>query len=406
MSNPLRFLIRMALFLAAVGAAMAAVHQPLLTAFMTNAPLNGLIVGVFLLGMAYNFRQVIQLRPEVTWIDAFRESHALSQDLIAEPLVASSEPRPPRPKGNAKPRPVDVSPRMLAPLAAMVGGRTQIKLSAMALRSVLDGVASRLDEARDISRYTIGLLVFLGLLGTFWGLLDTLAAIRDVIANIQVGGGADITVMFDELKRGLEAPLAGMGTAFSSSLFGLSGSLILGFLDLTTGQAQNRFYTELEDWLAGLAKLSGGSLGSDGEQTVPAYVEALLEQTAESLENLQRTLARGEESRIQTSEALRLLSDKMSTITDYMQTEQVIMKKLAETHMDLKPVLERISSAEGGSGAGRGEMDGATRQHIRNIDLCVSRLLEETRTGREDLANQVRSEIKLLARTVAGRADN
>jgi len=394
MSNPHRFLVRMGLFLTAVFLAVAAVHQPLLMAFMANAPLNGLIVGVFILGMAYNFRQVIQLGPEVTWIESFRESHSLEAQ---RPHIASSTAKP-------KPTKTPPAPRLLAPLAAMVAGRQEIKLSAMALRSVLDGIASRLDEQRDISRYTIGLLVFLGLLGTFWGLLGTLDAIRDVIANIQIGGG-DITSMFDELKRGLEAPLSGMGTAFSSSLFGLAGSLVLGFLDLTTGQAQNRFYTELEDWLASLAKLSGGTLSADGDQTVPAYVEALLEQTAESLENLQRTMARGEETRIHTSDALLQLSDKMSTITDFMQTEQVIMKKLAETHMELKPALERIASGTGVMGGGGGDMDDATRSHIRNIDLAVSRMLEEGRTGREELVNQMRSEIKLLARTVAGRGD-
>lgn len=380
MTQPRRYLVRMILFLAVVAVAAGAVYQPLLTAFKTNAPLNGLILGVFVLGALYNLRQVIQLGPELAWIEAFRTRSKRGSS------AASSE---------------TAAPRLLSPLAAMIGDREEIRLSAMALRSVLDGIASRLDEQRDISRYTIGLLVFLGLLGTFWGLLDTLGAIRGVITDIRVGGG-DIATVFDELKSGLEAPLSGMGTAFSSSLFGLAGSLVLGFLDLQTGQAQNRFYTELEDWLSTQAKLSAGVIGVEGEQTVPAYVEALLEQTAESLENLQRTLARGEESRIQTSDALSHLSDKLSTITDFMQTEQVIMKKLAETHMELKPALERIA---GGTGLGGGGLDDASRNHIRNIDLAVSRMLEETRSGREELLSQVRSEIKLLARTVAGRGE-
>lgn len=381
MTHPRRFLVRMAMFLAIVVAAAGAVYMPLASAFMANAALNGLILGVFVLGMAYNMRQVIQLNPELTWIEDFRNK---SQQTTG---VATSK----------------APPRLLAPLAAMIGDRDELKISAMALRSVLDGIAARLDEQRDISRYTIGLLVFLGLLGTFWGLLDTLDAIRGVIVNIRVGGG-DISGVFDELKAGLEAPLRGMGTAFSSSLFGLAGSLVLGFLDLQTGQAQNRFYTELEDWLSSSARLSGGTLNVEGEQTVPAYVEALLEQTAESLENLQRTMARGEETRIQTSDALGQLSDKMSTITDFMRTEQVIMQKLAETHMELKPALEAIAGAGGLSGGG-GAMDDSTRTHIRNIDLAVTRMVEETRTGREDVVSQMRSEIKMLARTVAGRGE-
>lgn len=380
MTQPRRYLVRMVLFLAVVALAAGAVYGPLAAAFRANAPLNGLILGVFLLGAIYNLRQVLQLAPEIAWIEDFKgraDSHG-SVGLSTKP-----------------------HPRLLSPLATMAGEREEIRLSAMALRSVLDGIASRLDEQRDISRYTIGLLVFLGLLGTFWGLLDTLGAIRSVISNIQVGGG-DIAGMFDELKSGLEAPLTGMGTAFSSSLFGLAGSLVLGFLDLQTGQAQGRFYTELEDWLSTQARLSAGTLSVEGEQSMPAYVEALLEQTAESLENLQRTMSRGEETRIQTSEALRQLTEKMSTITDFMQTEQLIMKKLAETHMELKPALERIA---GGTGLGGGGLDDASRNHIRNIDLAVSRMLEETRTGRDELLSQVRSEIKLLARTVAGRGE-
>lgn len=385
MTHPRRFLVRMVLFMAVVTAAIGAVYGPLLTAFMANAPLNGLILGVFFLGALYNIRQVLQINPELSWIEGFRAKSAVRTTSSAQTTASP--------------------PRLLSPLAAMIGDREEIKLSAMALRSVLDGIASRLDEQREISRYTIGLLVFLGLLGTFWGLLDTLGAIRGVIANIQVGGG-DIGQMFDELKTGLEAPLAGMGTAFSSSLFGLAGSLVLGFLDLQTGQAQNRFYTELEDWLSSQAKLSAGTINVEGDQNVPAYVEALLEQTAESLENLQRTMARGEETRILTSDALHQLSDKMSTITDFMQTEQVIMKKLAETHMELKPALEVIAASGGmAGGMGASGIDEASRTHLRNIDLAVSRMVEETRNGREELTSQIRSEIKLLARTVAGRGE-
>ncbi len=380
MTPPSRYLTRMTLFLVVVAAGIVLVVLPLKTAFMANAPLNGLIVGVFLLGAINSFRQVLQLNPELEWIEHFRSG-------------ASRQPSVQGAGSNAP------TPSLLSPMAAMLGDRSEIKISSIAMRSLLDGIASRLDEQREISRYTVGLLVFLGLLGTFWGLLDTLGAIRDVISNISVGGG-NISAVFDELKSGLEKPLTGMGTAFSSSLFGLAGSLVLGFLDLQTGQAHNRFYTELEDWLSGQARLSSGSIAPEGDQGVPAYVEALLEQTAEGLENLQRTLSRGEENRHQTHEALSELAAKMGTLTDFMQTEQAVMKKLAETQVELKPAIERLAGGSGNS------MDEATRTHIRNMDLCLSRLLEESRIGREETVSQIRSEIKLLARTVAAKDDS
>ena len=372
MTPPSRYLLRMTLFLAVVAAGAVLVVLPLKTAFMANAPLNGLIVGVFLLGAINSFRQVFQISPEIAWIEHFRSGGARAATTSSEVST----------------------PRLLGPMAAMIGDRSEIKISSIAMRSMLDGVASRLDEQREISRYTVGLLVFLGLLGTFWGLLDTLGAIRGVISDISVGGGGNISAVFDGLKTGLEKPLAGMGTAFSSSLFGLAGSLVLGFLDLQTGQAHNRFYTELEDWLSGQAKLSSASVSAEGEQGVPAYVEALLEQTAESLENLQRTISRGEENRHKTHEALSDLSSRMGTLTDFMKTEQAVMKKLAET------------LAAGATAGGTGGMDEATRTHIRNMDLCLSRLLEENRTGREETVSQLRSEIKLLARTVAAKDDS
>ncbi|MEL0144704.1 MAG: flagellar motor protein MotA, partial [Alphaproteobacteria bacterium] len=169
--------------------------------------------------------------------------------------------------------------------------KDSLSLSTLSMRSLLDGIASRLDESRDLSRYTIGLLIFLGLLGTFWGLLQTVSSVANVIAGLQVGGGDAVTI-FNDLKTGLEAPLSGMGTAFSSSLFGLAGSLLLGFLELQAGAAQNRFYNDLEDWLSTATRVSGGGALSvgEGDQSVPAYIQALLETTADSLDNLQRTV--------------------------------------------------------------------------------------------------------------------
>lgn len=375
MAEPRRYLVRMLLFLVVVAVVSAVLVVPLSDAFMANAWLNGMIVGVLVFGILYNFRQVMLLSPEVKWIESFRRAQApLSQ--------------PPAPK-------------LLAPMATMLGERKdRLSLSALAMRSLLDGISSRLDESRDLSRYIIGLLIFLGLLGTFWGLLQTIASISDVIGGLSVARG-DTAAVFDDLKRGLQAPLDGMGTAFSSSLFGLAGSLILGFLDLQAGQAQNRFYTELEDWLSSLTRLSSGALPGDGDQAVPAYVQALLEQTAESLENLQRTLARGAEQRIATDNRLMTIGENLGTLTDHMRTEQVLMKTLADSQIELRPILAKLAE----STASGGGMDEATRTHIRNLDVYVVRLLEEIAAGRDEIIQQLRSEIKLLARTIAALAN-
>ncbi len=374
MNGPRRYLIRMLLFIVAVGLAVAGLYSPLADAFMANPALNGLILGVLLLGIIYIFRQVTLLIPEVAWIESFRND-----------------------QGHADQTP----PKLLAPMAAMLGERKgKFSLSALSLNSLLDGISSRLEESRDLSRYLIGLLIFLGLLGTFWGLLQTIGAVGDVIGSLSVGGG-DLAKVFADLKAGLKAPLAGMGTAFSSSLLGLAGSLILGFLELQAGQAQNRFYNDLEDWLAGQTRLSSGSLTiGEGDQSVPAYVQALLEQTADSLENLQRTLERGEESRISANNGIVSLTDKLDTLTDQMRTEQSLMIKLAETQLEIKPLLAKIANAPVSSSP-----EETMGKSMRSIDTQLARLIEEMGTGRNELVSELRSEIRVLSRTMAAIAE-
>ena len=377
MTKPRRYLLRMILFLTAVGCVLALLFPGLERAFLMNVPLNSLILGVFLLGILYNFRQVLRLAPEVAWVEHFRNERSPAAD---DPQV----------------------PRLLAPLAAMLGERGgRLSLSAPTLRSLLDSIASRLDESRDLSRYVIGLLIFLGLLGTFWGLSQTIGSIGEVIRGLTVGIG-DLANGFENLKRGLAAPLSGMGTAFSSSLFGLGGSLVLGFLDLQATQAQNRFFNDTEDWLSGSTRLSSGAFLGDGEQSIPGYVQALLEQTAESLESLQRTLSRGEEGRIATNTHLLALTEKLEALSDQMRGGQELMTKLAEGQAELRPILARL--ADGGRGGG--VLDEATRAHIRNLDVYVARLIEEMITGREEVVRQVRSDIRLLARTMAAIAED
>ena len=292
-------------------------------------------------------------------------------------------------------------PRLLGPMVTMIGDRAgRLSLSTMSMRTLLDTIQTRIDESHEISRYFIGLLIFLGLLGTFWGLLDTVNAVGETIGGLS-GGSSDPVALFEDLKGGLEAPLSGMGTAFSSSLFGLAGSLVLGFLELNSAQAHNRFVNELEEWLSSVTKLSSAGVAGEGDQPVSAYVHALLEKTADSMEQLQRTVARGEEDRAAINQNLAALTERLSNLTDHMRTEQSVMLSIAETQASLKPLLARLAEASGEEAG----LDKATKGHIRNLDLRLERMAAEMAGGREQAVEELRGEIRLLTRTLAAMAE-
>ena len=385
MNHPQRYLIRMIIFLVLVTVAVAALYGQLKTAFTANALMNGMILGVLLLGIVYIFRQVVSLRPEISWLGRLREES--KERLIYPEGLAAEHP-----------------PRLLGPMATMLSERKgRLTLSTMSMRALLDGISSRIEESHDISRYLIGLLVFLGLLGTFWGLLRTVTDVGATIAGLS-GSMDDPTAFFEDIKQGLQRPLAGMGTAFSSSLFGLAGSLVLGFLELQSSQAHNRFLNELEEWLSSVTRLSSGGLASgEGDQSVPAYIQALLEQTADSLDSLQRTFGRSEEDRTMVNRNIADLAERLSTLTDQMRVEQGVMLKLAETHSQIQPLLQRIVEAE--TGTRTVVLDETSRGHLRNIDLRVGQMVSEAATGRDHMVQEIRSEIRLLARTIAAIAD-
>jgi hypothetical protein len=360
------------LVLVAIGAAL--LERPLVLYFMGNPLVNGVIVGILLLGIIYIFRQVLQLNPEVSWIERFRRT-----------------PDAPNLAG---------SPRLVAPMATMFGDRRagKMTLSPVAMRTLLDGIGTRLEEGRETDRYLIGLLVFLGLLGTFFGLLETVQSVKGVIGGLAVGG-SDVGQAFATLQERLQTPLGGMSTAFSASLFGLAGSLILGFLDLQAGLAFNRFYNDLEEWLSAWTRISASSItGGDGEASVPVFLEALLEQTADNIDKLQRTMGRGEESRIAANNNLVSLTERLALLSEQIRTEQTILVKLAEQHVELKPVLQRLAD-----GGGAPAIDEESRSHLRNIEVHLVRLTEELAQGRGDSVQEIRSEIRLLARTLATR---
>jgi len=331
LSRPQVFLWRMLVFLILVGFLIAILNVQITSAFMANPGLNGLIVGVLVIGVGYAFRQVIRLFREVKWVNRFR---------ITDP-------------GLKLPK----QPVLLAPMATMLRDRTgHLSLSTLSMRSILDSIGSRLDEARDISRYLVGLLIFLGLLGTFWGLLETINSVGTTISTLDTGS-ADGLVIFEELKAGLEAPLKGMGTAFSSSLFGLAGSLILGFLDLQAGQAQNRFYNELEDWLSGITELQLGDTLSSG--TSPQVRYAMLEMQR-SISELGSNIQNGALNDNST-EAVRDLAAGVEKLIEQMRAEQKVVREWADEQaqqqQDIADALRGItgSGPSGGRGGTRGK---------------------------------------------------
>jgi hypothetical protein len=310
LSSPRIFLVRMLVFLVLCALVMVVLYKQIVTAFFANPGLNALIGAVLAIGIILSFRQVIRLYPEVAWVNNFR---------IADPGLAVERQRP----------------TLLAPMAAILGGeRTgRMTISQQTMRHLLDSIATRLDEARDISRYMTGLLVFLGLLGTFWGLIETVGSVGKVIDGLKVGG--DAGALFDTLKEGLAAPLGGMGISFSSSLFGLAGSLILGFLDLQSSQAQNRFYTDLEDWLASTVR----GYSSEGGSASGGELQAAVTQ-------LRATLDEGSGNR-GTTAAMANLAEAIQGLVAHMRNEQQMIREWAdgqgEQNREIKKLLERIA---------------------------------------------------------------
>lgn len=330
LSSPRIFLVRMLVFLALCAALSAVLYRQIVENFFHNPGLNGVIFGVLAVGIILAIRQVARLFPEVDWVNSFR---------LADPGLAVSRP-----------------PTLLAPMAALLGDRVgRMSISQTTMRSILDSIGNRLDEARDTARYLTGLLVFLGLLGTFWGLLETVSAIGGVIGALEIQ--PDSGAVFEEIKRGLAAPLAGMGISFSSSLFGLAGSLVLGFLDLQAGQAQNRFYIDLEDWLSTTVR----DIGEGAQSVAPRAQEHLLPPTdllplslpapvldidplVEAIARLERSVMEAGSHRVTSS--MSHLAESLQGLVIHMRSEQVLMRQMIEVQgaqqQELRRVVDRL----------------------------------------------------------------
>lgn len=316
LTSPGLFLFRMLIFLVLAGLILVVIQKQVIVAFWVNPALNGLILLVLCLGIVFSFAQVARLFREIRWVNS-----RIHPD--------DTKPLPPE-------------PLLLAPMAVLLGervGRTGI--STQTLRSVLDSIGGRLDESRDISRYLTGLLVFLGLLGTFWGLIETVGSIGAVIEKLPSTG--ENNALFDELKRSLAAPLSGMGIAFSSSLFGLAGSLTLGFLDLQAGQAQSRFFYEVEEWLSSTVQ----------DQPAQAAAPADLRQ---ALDGISRAVSDAGAGR-NAGQAIANLAEGIQAMVQHMRNEQQMIRTWVEAQAsqqaDLKRLLERLNRdlpPDGGKG--------------------------------------------------------
>ena len=374
MNSPNRFIQRMIVFIVLNLILGFFLISSLSDAFLTNPIINGLIFSVLGFGIIIIFRQVYTLRPEIQWIEGYKRNKAkgLTGNLDNKKLV------------------------LLAPMASLLEEhKGRFTISSLAMRSLLDSLNLRLDETREIARYLIGLLVFLGLLGTFWGLLNTIGSVGEVINSLGAED-EDSSLMFLKLKEGLKQPLDGMGTAFSSSLFGLSGSLILGFLDIQASQSQNQFYNDVEEWLSTISLIAVNNKDSQKiqEDGVPVYVQALLEQTAESIDSLQSTLGRGEDERKHLADNFANLAEKMSAVADQIQSNQKALAKGSDKSIDITPLVEYMREHPNG-------LDDPTKEHIRNMDISIRRLVEENNQGNRQLITELRSEIKLLAKTIS-----
>ncbi len=313
LSSPRIFLVRMAVFLILTGFVALILYGQIARAFMANPPLNGLILGVLLVGIVLGLRQVFRLFPEIRWANG-----------VNQPAAAASRP-----------------PVLLAPVATFLADRGAggpPTISTATLRAILDSVGTRLDESREIARYLTGLLIFLGLLGTFWGLLETVGSIAGVIRNMTAGN--DSAVMFDDLKNGLAAPIAGMSVSFTSSLFGLAGSLVLGFLDLQAGQAQNRFYNQLEDKLSAFAAAPVAETLPPGPETpaLPADLRLALDRIA---------LGTDQSGNRAATAAMANLAEGIQTLVQHMRGEQQLIRDWVEgqanQNREMRRLLERIA---------------------------------------------------------------
>ncbi len=371
-SQPIRQITLMVMVLGLTGFGAYIAYPRVAPVFLANPYLNGFIAAVFLIGVLACFWQVFQLASSVRWVVRFTRG---ARD------VRSSH-----------------TPRLLAPLAALMRSRdTRTQISAGSTRSILDSVATRIDEIRDITRYIVNLLIFLGLLGTFYGLATTVPAVVDTIRSLAPQDGETGVAVFNRLMTGLEAQLGGMGVAFASSLLGLAGSLVVGLLELLAAHGQNRFYRELEEWLSSITRL--GFSSGDGETSAEQdAVVAVLEHMDQQMDSMRAMFAQSDVSRALVDERLGSLAESIQGLVQRMDRDDVnsgALKQIAESQERLIETLENQASQGGGGG-----VDAESRMRLRSIDVQMLRILEEMSAGRQETTINLRADLAALTKAV------
>ena len=368
-SQPWRQIMSMLIALGLAGAGVFVALPRVLSVFQANPYLNGFIVIVFFIGVIACFYQVIQLIGSVRWIETFAAGESDEQD------------RP---------------PSLLAPLATLLRSRgARMQLNSSSTRSILDTVANRVDEEREITRYIVNLLIFLGLLGTFYGLATTVPAVVETINSLDPQEGEESLAVFKRLMSGLKSQLGGMGVAFASSLLGLAGSLIVGLLELFAGHGQNRFYRELEEWLSSITRV-GFSSGEEGAGQDAGAMSGVLDHMAEQMQALQELFTHSDQSRALVDQKLGSLIDVISDMNERMDrsdTTNVALDRVAVGQETLIEVLRAQGPGEG--------MDAESRMRLRSIDVQMLRILEEISAGRQESLAELRKDIDLLVKALA-----
>jgi hypothetical protein len=367
-SQPIRAITTMLLVCLLVGAGAWLIHGQIIDILRTNPLLNGLIALVFVVGVLTCFWQVWILAQSVYWIENFVRGTPGAED--------------------------DPPPRLLASLATLLRSRSaRMAISATSSRSIQDSVVQRIDEARDITRYLINLLVFLGLLGTFWGLATTVPAVVETIRSLAPQEGESGLDVFSKLMGGLESQLGGMGTAFSSSLLGLAGSLVLGLLELFAGHGQNRFTRELEEWLSSITRL-GFAGDSDGGDT--SGLGAVIDHMAGQMEQLQLLQEQAEESRAQADARMAELAVALARLSAQLEAEKGQAASLTRIAEGQDRMIAALTSDETGGGGG----DAESRMRLRSIDVQLLRILEEMSAGRQETLADLRADISALTAAI------